>query len=711
MKNIIPLLLIAILFFYTCKENEPTAPEVETPTGDLMAEANIGPEGGMLETEDFRLIVPNGSFSESSKLELFLVDKESSNENSVSDIFLIDGIPEDYSLPLEIYVKYSGALSGLNFIEQKMESEIDYIDSTIVDTAFTLLEATEENGYLKAIIPALTGTINTTKFSKANMLYFSWMMEAYTNCASISSEHFTIKSIYFSENEYGQQLQRILQYFESAYNRFNTLKFDLSLTKWPKIILIEKHSKDDLIYQYEFDMDGNILLKAKNGSSLLKNMKKSDATLIAIILRSYWLSEKDRWINDSISIWSTFIHNYWEEYSDLKNMKENLNSTFLRALPGVSQTAITFEHLAMKYGQEIISSIVLEIKNGKEPIEAIISNSGPPKEWLAELHQYILSSETWLNRIKHHQNKTSMVDICKENWSAEFGIEDTTTVIKWTETYKDLSAKLYRVNLLPGLVEESGLKFTVDGGDAEISLFKYKGSEIEFITSSEKSDSVSNIKNLADNGYQLIALVSNQMPNYPNFSTSNIELKIEHKNVKPLPKITSCAITLLDIDVNIRKYWDDGTYSDDVYERFWTFFYPEGEPAPEPTFENNIYSQAYTFTDNQGYNVMGNMSVEFNKDLDTILTFSANYNIDKTVINPLYGTLEESISGQNIPLIPSYDNDEYTVTGLEVCEVLNDLKHSQTGGGSVEYDIISIKECRPDSDQWPSRLTIKITKE
>jgi len=253
----------------------------------------------------------------------------------------------------------------------------------------------------------------------------------------------------------------------------------------------------------------------------------------------------------------------------------------------------------------------------------------------------------------------------------------------------------------------SGLKFSVDGSDAEISLFKYKGSEIEFITSAEKSDSVSNIKNLADNGYQLIALVSN----YSNFSNTNIELKIEHKNVKPLPKITSCAISLLDIDVNIRKYWDDGTTTDDVYERFWTYFNTEGAPAPEPTFENNIFSQAYTFTDNQGFNVMGNMSIEFNKDLDTILTFSAQYNVDKTVVNPLYGTLEKSISGENIPLVPSYDNDEYTVTGLEVCEALDNLKNKQTGGGSVDWDIISIKECKPDSDQWPSQLIIKITKE
>jgi hypothetical protein len=165
----------------------------------------------------------------------------------------------------------------------------------------------------------------------------------------------------------------------------------------------------------------------------------------------------------------------------------------------------------------------------------------------------------------------------------------------------------------------------------------------------------------------------------------------------------------VDIDVNTRKYWEDGTYTDDVYERFWTSFNTQGDPAPTPTFENNVFYQAYSFTDNQGYIVSGNMSIQFSKNLDTVLTFSAEYKMDKTFVNPLYGTLEKSISGHNIP---SYSNNEFKVTGLEVCEKLyNNLKNSATGGGSVDWDIISIKECRPDGDQWPSSLSIKITKQ
>ncbi len=97
--------------------------------------------------------------------------------------------------------------------------------------------------------------------------------------------------------------------------------------------------------------------------------------------------------------------------------------------------------------------------------------------------------------------------------------------------------------------------------------------------------------------------------------------------------------------MNIRKYWENGTYTDDVYERFWTSFNTQGDPAPTPTFENNVFYQAYSFTDNQGYIVSGNMSIQFNKNLDTVLTFSAEYHMDKTFVNPLYGTLDKVYQG------------------------------------------------------------------
>ncbi len=70
MKNILYFLFCSSILFLSCKDSKPTAPAETTPT-EILAEKTIGPDGGTLETEDFKLSVPNGAFSTSAQLKLF----------------------------------------------------------------------------------------------------------------------------------------------------------------------------------------------------------------------------------------------------------------------------------------------------------------------------------------------------------------------------------------------------------------------------------------------------------------------------------------------------------------------------------------------------------------------------------------------------------------------------------------------------------------
>ena len=69
MKNLLFFLLALFLLFVSCSDKEPTAPEESTPA-EVLAEKTIGPEGGTLETEDFKLNIPTGAFSTSAKFEI-----------------------------------------------------------------------------------------------------------------------------------------------------------------------------------------------------------------------------------------------------------------------------------------------------------------------------------------------------------------------------------------------------------------------------------------------------------------------------------------------------------------------------------------------------------------------------------------------------------------------------------------------------------------
>jgi hypothetical protein len=52
MKSSILILLILSLILFSCKEDEPTAPQEELPDEEPLIETTIGPEGGSLEYDD-----------------------------------------------------------------------------------------------------------------------------------------------------------------------------------------------------------------------------------------------------------------------------------------------------------------------------------------------------------------------------------------------------------------------------------------------------------------------------------------------------------------------------------------------------------------------------------------------------------------------------------------------------------------------------------
>jgi hypothetical protein len=296
-----------------------------------------------------------------------------------------------------------------------------------------------------------------------------------------------------------------------------------------------------------------------------------------------------------------------------------------------------------------------------------------------------------------------LIDIWNNNLSAQYGIDDTTTQITYTESYKDLSAKLYRIDLLPSLKQGSTLKLSAEGGETKISVFKYKNNAVEFITHSENEITIDDVKDLQTNGYNLFVMVTNHMPNYPNTSTSDITLKIKHNAEPTPPKVTSCNISLKNIEVNIIIHYPTG---DVPATRSHTMhFYSKNDPTP--TFYNNIFYQAYSYWENDSTQYVGNMSIQFSNNLDSVLTFSAQSKVAVVSSNSLYSyTIESGISGHDLE-VDQYDKTSFKVTGLESGDKLNNnLKYSQTGQGISSWEIVSIKHCVQQTS-----LEIKVTKQ
>ena len=156
MKLVIPSLVIICLLILSCKEDEPTAPEEETPNeNEILVEATVGPEGGALETEDFKLSIPSGAFDQNEDLKLFIYENDSTPENLSSAEYMIEGIPKYFNESLDLAIKYNGELNGLILVKREMETELSNTDTSLTMMEIELFEITEDDGFILTQFPAL----------------------------------------------------------------------------------------------------------------------------------------------------------------------------------------------------------------------------------------------------------------------------------------------------------------------------------------------------------------------------------------------------------------------------------------------------------------------------------------------------------------------------------------------------------------------------
>jgi hypothetical protein len=110
--------LLLGIFIAGCLERErltPTEPLPDVP----LAEGTIGPAGGVLQTETFRLTVPAGALGTAHTLKLSIEQNESPlAPYAVSDLYRIDGLPLDIADSLRIAIhprdgKATGAMLAI----------------------------------------------------------------------------------------------------------------------------------------------------------------------------------------------------------------------------------------------------------------------------------------------------------------------------------------------------------------------------------------------------------------------------------------------------------------------------------------------------------------------------------------------------------------------------------------------------------------------
>ena len=200
---------------------------------------SIGVEGGVLDSKEFEMTIPNGAFSSPADLKLYIGYPENVNGNSVSYKYFIDGFPKNSNKSIEISIKPNSVLSGQNYIKLGRINNFYGVDSIYSDLVYDLFEAEVISGNLYCEIPLINDSTSgigkiTDDYQKIKLIF-----QAYSNGSLQQSSHFKVISADYNSTEFAVQFGTILESFENSFARMKDLNLNTDSLKYPIEIQVE----------------------------------------------------------------------------------------------------------------------------------------------------------------------------------------------------------------------------------------------------------------------------------------------------------------------------------------------------------------------------------------------------------------------------------------------------------------------------------------
>lgn len=676
-----------LLFTFSCKKDPISSNPISA-----VATSTIGSDGGTLETEDFSLYVPAGSFQNEATLSLSIsADASIFGDNSASQTFIIDGLPDKFDKQIRLSLKYIGTLSDSSYIA--FGSTFDEYFNGDSSNVYQLISAKDSAGFLIGYLSTQTGNNYGKIFRDGKGIDFVGdIFEVVSGFGIIDTDHFTInypKALY----TYDKVHQFGLLFEELRENITFDLGFKYNLKSsdgcsnnkicwhWPRPVTIK-------------DVEGKVRAGYRNNPGgpfintdgiLMGTSHESEArVLISQILfaismgtyqfETYYLFEKE-WLARAIFSWL-------EEYFDNTNNSQiptNLTGNELAAFYGM-QVGNSLN--AESHGNGMVSIVKYLVDTEKivlnkiggifntiheqniHPVAALLNNvNALVADWWPDFFEKLISGDIYNINSSVFMNSTNLAG----TWDIN---SDSDTLKVFTESYPDLSAKRFIVNLNHSDVDSSASLYLdategVSGdGIATLVFGLNSNTNLEHLVTAKGGPVIiPNLKNYYDNGIRkfLVVVVNSTHNSTDYLGTTNIDLTVKvdqtkynrsriwYKVVHNLHEV----INESDGDQTIKDYSSDVSTAG--------FF--EGDVV------NNIFNGSYQ-ADIDGVNQQWTMTAELNDDKNLLESFSMTYSVDN-----LSGTTTTSvlwsINGAN--LIKTSDNSDllkFKIDGENTCNYI-----------------------------------------
>jgi hypothetical protein len=336
---------------------------------------------------------------------------------------------------------------------------------------------------------------------------------------------------------------------------------------------------------------------------------------------------------------------------------------------GYGMSAV-IKYLVDQYGNSVLTKVYDRLREKENCITAIINSvKDSTKTWWPDFFKEYVGGRIY--GVKGN--------LFAESKLGEFNINSKSDTLKiFTGSYRDLSAKIYRINLnYPDIDSSAQIRFQLNTGISSeyvtVMVFGLKGDSLEYFDQGDDL-TVKNAKDLTSQGYDLVAVVVNSLYEAPYNEKSNIDLEIKVVT-KPEPQLTHNRFSL---GVEVMGHWlrDDGSeydYRVDPLYCFWGY----------GSFSGYTFQDSWDRSFDVGHS-RGHMTATVDPTLSQVTSFNA---IDTTWFTAdYYDTIIVSISGSGLPIYSTYGGDlEFRVYGTQACNYISSFSYrDQIGNDWVE---------------------------
>ena len=603
MRNFYFLLIISLFIFQiSCKKDkkEESEPLNNKPnlTGTIIVQKEIGSEGGMIQGENFVVVIPPQTFTQSVVLNISKTNASEFINYALNNVYFVNNLPSNINGTITLKLKIN-SINDTNIFVLLCEIPWAY-SANGENISYRKIEYSLSDSFIVVNI-----NLNLSRSSNSISEKFSLGLLAITGYTSIITEgnRFSI----LTPTSSLQQAQELGEYLMQAFNKLTSSPLNLSVekrTRWPIDVTICKLGAD--VYGYfEPSVLGN------NYGSLLFNVNKLNeidelkATAIhelMHLIQSLYdprnafskakLESPTWWLDEAVAVWSEALM-FDNEDTYISKARKGNELVPLEGNIGVRPKSpqsfgygmsAMIKYLVNKHGYSVIKQIYEKIAENLKPAEAIKESIDKFYwEWYGDfIVQYIAGNiYSDINLIILLGSKPQEVNI--QN------ITDTSKIV--SSYYKPLQTKLFKLQIGQSFVqnllyENTGMEIISKNNNefCYYAIFKYKTSEFQLIDFGV-NPSVDQIKNLIEEGYRFLIVSVRNDYSYNNNDSKEMSFIIKFRKMLVFKSflIDIHAYTLCPDDnppyysvVTFRKnrnfefkiqqncvnlYWEDGYFS------------------------------------------------------------------------------------------------------------------------------------------------------